>query len=135
MDSGSIAAESPSEDTLSIQGTSSSPKNYFANLSLSTESHIRSERERVLATLTSQSLLFPNPDAAIIFLVQMRNALKISQAEVGSRIGLTQSPIGSLENAPARGRDVTFDKLQAYARGLGFELTIGIRLIEEDECP
>lgn len=65
----------------------------------------------------------------------MRNALKISQAEVGSRMGLTQSPIGGLETAPSKGRDVSFDKLQAYAKALGFELTIGIKLIEEDECP
>jgi HTH-type transcriptional regulator/antitoxin HipB len=51
-----------------------------------------------------------------------RKALKLSQAQVAERLGLSQNRLSELESAP---QTLTVDQLLALVNALGLELRIG----------
>ena len=67
-----------------------------------------------------QQLIFTPAQAGQI-LASRRKALKLSQREVASKLGIGQSRLSELEEDPA---SMTLDRLIALANLLGFELMI-----------
>jgi len=53
-----------------------------------------------------------------------RKARKLSQAEVGARLGLSQKRISALERAPG---SITIEQLLKLCPALGLELTLGTK--------
>lgn len=57
-------------------------------------------------------------------LAARRKALKLSQTEVASRLGLSQNRLSELESQPG---SLTVEQLLALANALGLEMTLGER--------
>ena len=55
-------------------------------------------------------------------LAARRKALKLSQTEVASRLGLSQNRLSELESQP---ESLTVEQLLALANALGLEVTLG----------
>ena len=71
-----------------------------------------------------------SPQQAAELLVGRRKALRLSQAEVAARRGISQNRLSELETRPER---LTFDRLLALAGVLGLELALGERKPVEAE--